>query len=58
MEKVWCGARGKAMKGANTFFAQDAESKALIYANADVLAKTAVKKCCNSSNIYVTSKGD
>lgn len=24
MEKVWCGARGKALRGANTFFAQDA----------------------------------
>ena len=37
MEHVWCGARHKAMKGANTFFAQDAETKALLYANADVL---------------------
>lgn len=39
MEKVWCGARGKALRGANTFFAQDAESHALLYANADVLRK-------------------
>lgn len=39
MEKVWCGARGKALKGANTFFAQDAETNALLYANADVLRK-------------------
>jgi len=39
MEKVWCGARGKALRGANTFFAQDAESNALLYANADVLRK-------------------
>lgn len=39
MEKVWCGARNKAMKGANTFFAQDAETNALLYANADVLRK-------------------
>lgn len=37
MEKVWCGARHQAMKGANTFFAQDAETSALLYANADVL---------------------
>ena len=41
MEKVWCGARNKAMKGANTFFAQDAETNALLYANADVLRKNA-----------------
>lgn len=39
MEKVWCGARGKALRGANTFFAQDAETNALLYANADVLRK-------------------
>ena len=39
MESVWCGARNKAMKGANTFFAQDAETNALLYANADVLRK-------------------
>ena len=41
MEKVWCGARNKALKGANTFFAQDAETNALLYANADVLRKEA-----------------
>ena len=39
MEKVWCGARNKAMKGANTFFAQDAESNVILYANADILHK-------------------
>ena len=39
MEKVWCGARNKALKGANTFFAADAETNALLYANADVLRK-------------------
>jgi len=39
MEKVWCGSRNKAMKGANTFFAQDAETNVLLYANADVLRK-------------------
>jgi len=41
MEKVWCGARNKAMKGANTFFAQDAETNILLYANGDVLRKDA-----------------
>ena len=39
MEKVWCGARNKAMKGTNTFFAQDAETNALLYSNADVMRK-------------------
>ena len=36
MEKVWCGARGKTLKGANTFFAQAGESDALIYTRADI----------------------
>ena len=39
MEKVWCGARGKAMKGANTIFAQDRDSNAILYTRADVLRK-------------------
>jgi len=39
MEKVWCGARNKAMKGVNSFFAQDGQTNVLLYANADVLRK-------------------
>jgi transposase len=37
MEKVWCGARGKSMKGANTVFASDSHSNAVIYTRADIL---------------------
>lgn len=37
MEKVWCGAKGKTMKGANTIFAQDSQSKTIIYTRADIL---------------------
>jgi len=36
MEKVWCGTRGKSMKGANTFFAQDGDSDAVLYAKSDI----------------------
>ncbi|MCW4031812.1 MAG: transposase [Candidatus Bathyarchaeota archaeon] len=39
MEKVWCGARGKAMKGACTIFAQDAYSNLILYTRADILRK-------------------
>jgi len=39
MEKVWCGARGKAMKGANTLLAQDASSNTILYTRADILRK-------------------
>ena len=37
MEKVWCGARGKTMKGANTVFAQDSQSNVILYTRADIL---------------------
>ncbi len=47
MEKVWCGARNKALKGANTFFVQDAETNALLYANADVLRKNGSEEILN-----------
>jgi len=36
LEKHWAGARGKGMKGALTLFAQDAESKLLLYTAADI----------------------
>ncbi|MFW0859044.1 MAG: transposase, partial [Dehalococcoidia bacterium] len=39
MEKLWCGARGKALKGANTIFAQDAQSNVILYTRADILRK-------------------
>ena len=37
MEKVWCGAKGKSMKGANTVFAQDSQSNTILYTRADIL---------------------
>ena len=37
MEKVWCGARGKTMKGANTVFIQDSQSNTILYTRADIL---------------------
>jgi len=36
LERHWAGARGKVMKGALTLFAQDAESKLLLYTQADI----------------------
>jgi hypothetical protein len=39
MEKVWCGAKGKTMKGANTVFAQDSQSNTILYTRADILRK-------------------
>ena len=39
MEKVWCGARGKTLKGANTLLAQDGTSNVVLYTKADILRK-------------------
>ena len=39
MEKVWCGAKNKTMKGANTIFAQDSKSSAILYTRSDILRK-------------------
>ncbi len=39
MEKVWCGAKGKTLKGANTIFVQDSLSNAILYTRADILRK-------------------
>ena len=39
MEKVWCGARGKTMKGANSVIAHDSGSNAIMYTRADILRK-------------------
>lgn len=39
MENVWCWAKNKTMKGANTVFVQDSKSNALIYSRADILRK-------------------
>jgi hypothetical protein len=36
LEKHWAGARNKTMKGALTLFAQDAESKLMLYTAADI----------------------
>ncbi len=36
LEKHWCGTRGKTMKGALTLFAQDAQSKLMLYTAADI----------------------
>ena len=57
MEKVWCGARNKAMKGANTFFAQDAETNTLLYANADVLRKDSAREVLHFVNYLKDIKG-
>lgn len=57
MEKVWCGARGKALKGANTFFAQDGESDALLYSKADVKRSESSEEIMNFVDYWLDVKG-
>lgn len=58
MEKVWCGARGKAMKGANTIFAQDAESNITLYTNADILRKDEAKEILQFACYWKSIQGN
>ena len=44
MEKVWCGAKHQVMKGANTVFAQDSKSNAILYTRSDILRKDETKE--------------
>ena len=39
MEKIWCGSKGKTMKGANTIIASDSKSNAVLYTRADILRR-------------------
>ncbi len=58
MEKVWCGARGKPMKGANTIVAQDSESNTLIYTRADILRSEESDEIKKFVNYWKSIKGD
>ncbi|MEW5785876.1 MAG: hypothetical protein AB1767_12530 [Bacillota bacterium] len=41
LDEHWAGARGKRMKGALTLFAQDAQSKLILYTAADIQRREA-----------------
>lgn len=58
MEKVWCGSRGKAMKGANTIFAQDGHSNAILYTRADILRKEEAQEIKRFISYWKEMKGD
>ncbi len=57
MEKVWCGAKHQVMKGANTIFAQDNDSNAILYTRADVLRKDETKEVQNFVAHWKSVKG-
>jgi transposase len=47
LEEHWAGARGKRMKGALTMFAQDSETKLIVYTAADVQSREADDQILN-----------
>lgn len=57
MERVWCGSRGKAMKGANTFFAQDGTSDSLLYSQADIKREEASDEIKSFVDYWLSVKG-
>jgi len=58
MEKVWCGAKGKTMKGANTVFAQDSNSNTILYTRADILRCEESNEVKKFVKYYKKVKGD
>ena len=57
MEKVWCGAKHKAMKGANTVLAQDSKSNLILYARADILRKEESQEVIKFVNYWKQIRG-
>ena len=57
MENIWCGARNKVLKGANTFFASDGESDSIIYSRADIKRSESSEEIENFINYWVNIKG-
>ncbi len=58
MEKIWCGAKSKTMKGATTVIVQDAESNAVLYIRADILRKEEAQEVKKFTSYWKKIKGD
>ena len=58
MEKIWCGAKGKTLKGANTVFAQDSQSNVILYTRADILRKEESQEIKRFVEYWKKIKGD
>jgi len=57
MDNNWVGSKHQSLKSALTFFAQDGESKMLIYENADIEQKDAPNEIMNFVNYWLRIKG-
>jgi transposase len=57
MDNNWVGSKHQSLKSALTFFAQDGESKMLIYENADIERKDAPNEIMNFVDYWIRIKG-
>jgi transposase len=58
MEKIWCGSKGKTMKGANTILATDSKSNAVLYTRADILRCEEAQEVNKFVNYWKNIKGN
>jgi len=58
MENIWCGSRNKTLKGANTVFAQDGQSNAILYTRADILRREESKEVKKFISYWKKINGD
>ena len=58
MEKIWCGARGKTLKGANTVFAQDSDSNLILYSRSDIFRSEESQEIMRFVKYWKSIKGD
>lgn len=58
MEKIWCGAKGKSMKGANTILVSDGQSNAILYTRADILRCEEAQEVKKFVSYWKNTKGD
>lgn len=57
MEKVWCGARGKSLKGASTILAQDAKNDVILYTRSDFLRKNETQEIKKFVDYWIEVNG-
>jgi transposase len=58
MENIWCGSKGKTMKGANTIIASDSQSNAILYTRADILRREEAEEVKKFVDYWKKIKGD
>jgi len=58
LERVWCGAKGKTLKGANTILVQGSESSVILYTKADILRKNETSEILEFVKYWKKITGD